>query len=537
MKQVTYHIRGRLDNEAAPAVMAACAAVPGVRRVHISGTEEMDAVLTLIMTDAPMEMQEKILSEILEARGVALMIETRTVTDEDSAATRTKRERTVRTAAAVSAMVLAVVLSVLLTFSLTTSYLRKNPPPTADVGGGSADTSAPTVFEKMEFLDRLFRDLSILELDENFEANILKSYVAATGDIYAEYFTDEELEALMGNQNGEMCGIGMQVVNDICTVGGIDYQAVIIVNVYKDSPAEKAGVLPGDCIMYVGVGEERALVHEIGYTEAHTRMSGEEGTACEFVVYRMNPETGLYDELEFSAIREKMTTRSVTGRVYGPDATVGVIRITGFDNTTAPQFEETVEQLRAVGCTSFVLDLRGNPGGLLTSVEDVLTFFLNENDVMISTKDNRGNESVTKLIVSKDGHVMVGSRTLTAEDVGKYRDLNFSVLVSGYSASAAELFTANMRDYKLAPIVGEKTFGKGSMQSTVLLSNYGYEGALKLTVAYYYPPCGEGYDGMGITPDVEVALDEAYKFTNLNLLTDEQDNQLAAAVKALTPAS
>ncbi len=536
LKQVTYQIQGAVPSPEAHAALDACSAMANVVRAQLRGQENENTLMILTLPQEPTEAEEKAFADAWAAQGWTLLAETRICEDVDAPAFYKPPEtgRRIGLGAAIAAMVTAVIMTALLTFSLTTNYLKTATPPTADLGGGKEET---TVFDRMEILDKLFRDLTVTELGEDFETMILKSYVAATGDVYAEYFTDEELEALTGEQNGEMCGIGLSVVNGVYTSGGISYQAIVIANVYPDSPAEKAGILPGDYIMYVGIGEDRTFINDIGYTEALARMSGEEGTTCSFEVFRYNAETGVYDELEFSAVREKMTTRSVTGRIYKPDATVGVIKITGFDNTTATQFTETVEDLKSRGCTSFVLDLRGNPGGLLTSVEDVLTFFLREGDVMISTKDSKNVETVTKLTVGEDGKVLCGSRTLTRADIGKYRDLDFTVLVNGYSASAAELFTANMRDHELATVVGVKTFGKGSMQSTFRLAAYGCPGALKLTTAYYYPPSGEGYHDIGITPDVVVELDESVQNININLLTDEQDNQLTEAVKALKPAA
>ncbi len=560
MKQVTYHIRGMVTETMIPAIMTSASSVAGVKRVQLSPVSETDTVLTLVLTTDPSEAQEASLASVMNAKGLELLLDTRTVedvADEASPATSSdapsvpdpnlqqtdgakhyvaspppKKGKQISLTSAVASVITAVALAVLVTFSLTTAYRKSDTPPTADVGQGNVEKD---LFDELEFLDRLFRSLTVTELGEDFSATVLKAYVAATGDIYAEYFTDEELESLESEQNGEMCGIGMTVVNGTCTVGGIDYQSIVIANVYQDSPAERAGVLPGDCIMYVGTGDDAVMVHEIGYTEAMNRLTGTEGTICAFTVFRLDHDTETYETLEFSAVRQKMTTRSVNGRVYDLDPTVGVIKITGFDHTTRDQFSETVEALKEEGCTSFVLDLRGNPGGLLTSVEDVLVYFLQEGDTIISVKDNTGYETVTKLGVDENGTVTCGTGQMKASDVGKYRDLNFTVLVNGYSASAAELFTANMRDHGLAQIVGTQTFGKGSMQSTVSLSRYGYKGALKLTTAYYYPPSGEGYHGIGITPDVVVELSEEVQNMNINLLTDEQDNQLAEAVKVLKP--
>ncbi len=526
-KQVSYRIRGRIDDSTVPAILAACAAVPGVRRVYTAPTEELDTDLYLLMMGEPTEAQEKRLSDALAALGVALILDTCVVIDYDEPKPLPKKSKTVSLGSAIAAMVLVAVIAVLLTFALSANYLRREKAPVPE--------KEATVFDQMALLDRLFRDLTVNEMDEDFETQLLKAYVAATGDQYAEYFTAEELAELLDDQKGEMYGIGIQIMDSICTVGGVPYQAFVVTNVYKDSPAEAAGVRSGDAIMYVGIGDEKVLINQIGYTEALDRMSGEEGTTCTFTVFRFGHSEEVYEEVEISAVRKKMQTRSVNGRVYGPDSTVGVIKITGFENTTAAQLSETIDDLKKAGCTSFVLDLRGNPGGLLTAVEDVMTFFLNEKDIMVSMKDSKGKQTVDQLLVAEDGTVLVGSRTLTRADIGKYRDLDFTVLVNRHSASASELFTANMQHYGLAEIVGEKTFGKGSVQSTFSLKAYGYDGALKLTMAHYFPASGVGYHGVGILPDVPVELDESVKNINLNLLTDAQDNQLAAAVQALSP--
>jgi len=244
-------------------------------------------------------------------------------------------------------------------------------------------------------------------------------------------------------------------------------------------------------------------------------------------------DTTPYEEVEITAIRQKLTTRSVTYRVHETDNTVGIVKLTGFDNTTLTQFVESVEALKAQGCQYFVFDLRNNPGGLLTAVEDVLILFLREGDTVISTKDSSGREAVTKIAVNAEGMITCGSGTLTKDDLGMYRDLKLSVLVNAYPASAPKHPTANMRDYELCSIVGEKTYGKGSMQTTFSLTRYGYDGALKLTTAHYFPPCGEGYDGIGITPHVEVTLSEEALKYNVNLLPDSLDNQLAEAINTM----
>lgn len=558
MKQVTYEIRGVVTEAMIPATTASCESLPGVQNARLTVTDTETAQLTLIASESPDERMERDLSYIMSAKGLELCLPALSVSSVDSdvspsaspqdgqstefrsprryvTAPPPKEGKKISLTAAVSTVITAVVLAVLLTFSLTRSYMQNDLPTVVQPGQGSVEEDP---FAELDVIDRLFRSLTMIEdLDEDaIVTSVLKGYVAATGDLYAEYFTAEEFAEQTSTQNGEMYGIGISVVNDILTINGISYQVITVANVYPDSPAEAAGVLPGDHIMFVGLGENKTLVQNIGYTEALNRMRGEEGTECAFTVYRRAQgadEFAPYDEVEITATRQKITTRSVIGRVHEDDPTVGIVKMISFDNTTLTQFTEAVESLKEAGCQYFVFDLRNNPGGLLTSVEDVLILFLQEGDTVISTKDSAGKESVTKIGVDDKDMVTCGSGTLTRADIGKYRDLKFSLLVNEYSASAAELFTANIRDYELGQIVGVKTYGKGSMQTTYSLSRYGYDGALKLTTAHYFPPCGEGYDGIGITPHVVVELSEEAQKYNINLLPDGLDNQLAAAIDTL----
>ena len=197
------------------------------------------------------------------------------------------------------------------------------------------------------------------------------------------------------------------------------------------------------------------------------------------------------------------------------------------------QFSGAVDDLKAKGISKFVFDVRYNGGGSLDSIVAVLSYFLQEGDTIISTADKNGKADVTKAQVIKKFSGEEAGCNVSAEDIGKYRDLKAVVLCNSYTASAAELFTATFRDYGLAKTVGETTFGKGSMQSTLPLGYFGVDGVLKLTTNVYFPPCGESYDGIGIAPDVPVKLDEALESKNIYEITDAEDNQLKAAIEIL----
>ncbi len=436
---------------------------------------------------------------------------------------------------AIGTVITAVILAVLLTFAVTTSFIQGSTPTQVAPGTGTTDDR----FGQLEALDRLFRVLSPLELDDQALLDtVLKAYVYATGDQYANYYTEEEFEAYKESQSGDMVGIGVNVVENTITVGEAEYTTITIVNVFPDSPAEEAGVLAGDHIMYIGSGDDRVLVHSVGYDKAATLMSGEAGTLIEFEVFRPSDTAATgYDSVMISATRRQLQSRSVYSRVCATDASVGIIRITSFAQNTAQQFVDAMDNLQAHGCTRFVLDLRGNTGGLLTSVVDMLTYFSRVGDKVISIKDKNGTEEnivISDAVSQETGQLLTGSCTLEPSDIGKYRNLTFSVLTNEYTASAAELFAANIRDYQLGKLVGVTTYGKGSIQTFVSMKAYGYDGALKITYGYYYPPSGKSYHDIGIEPDIyEPLSEEARSYNNLNLLPDDKDNQLQKAIEAL----
>ena len=455
MKQVTYEIRGLVIETMIPAITASCESIAGVRNLRVIAVDNDTARLTFMVDGDLSPELESSLESVMRAKGLELVTPP-TVTDPAFApappvtpppapAPRPvpqpvpEKGRKVSLTAAISTVIVAVVLAVLLTFSLTTAYMKGNTTPVKP----DSDEDA---FGQIEILDRLFRSATVLDLDEDeLMTGILKGYVAATGDVYAEYLTPDEYQSQLDSNNGKMSGIGIRVDSETVDIGGELLEVITIVNVYPNSPAEKAGVRPGDYIMFVGVGENMVSVGDIGYEESMDRLAGEVGTECAFTVLRpptQNDELGAFEMVEIVAVREAFVTRSVTFRHYTEDETVGIIKMTGFDNTTRDQFIEAVETLKSEGCTSFVLDLRGNPGGMLSSVEDVLVLFLREDDPIITIKDASGKETTTTVSYNRAGNLSCGTGTMTREDIGKYRDLNFSLLVNGYSASAAELFSS-----------------------------------------------------------------------------------------------
>ncbi len=399
----------------------------------------------------------------------------------------------------------------------------------------SDDLELPEYVQGLIQLDEIFNYYSYEGVDEEaMKKALLKAYIEATGDPYAEYLDAEEYEEYFSERSGEFVGIGVSVVNTVINVNGYDYKVVQVISVFKDSPALKAGVRVGDCVMYVGTGSERELVDILGYTEALDRIKGVSGTYADFTVFR--PVGNDYEEIEFSIKREKVITSSVNYRVSETDSRVGIVNVTEFDDTTPRQFENAVDALMADGCDRFVFDLRNNPGGGLDSIESVLSFFLDEGDLIVSVEYSEALKSENYSDYVRVKHYVSQYESLNVErdDIAKYKGLNCVVLVNENSASAAELFTSTFRDYGIGKIIGNRTFGKGSVQTLFPLASYGMEGGLKLTVARYFSKSHTDYHGIGIQPDIEVSLSEDALEYNFFLLPEGKDDQMLAAIAELT---
>ena len=248
-----------------------------------------------------------------------------------AAGNKAKPTRRIGLGAAISTTVTAVLLAVLLTFSLTAKYYVKEPVIAAKPGAETETTFAA----ELDTIDRLFRSLTVYSNldDEALLTAVLKAYVQQTGDKYAQYLTKDEFEELISDQNGTLCGIGVSVIQSTIGEGESAYDTIQIVNVYEDSPAAEAGVQINDCIIRIGTGADAVSVGTVGYEKALRLLRGEEGTQVTFTVLRAGQEVVL------TAVRRMLETKFVLSHVYADDPTVGVVRITGFENPTAEQFQ------------------------------------------------------------------------------------------------------------------------------------------------------------------------------------------------------
>ena len=424
-----------------------------------------------------------------------------------------KKRRTVRLSTFIIVLV-SVVLVLTTTFaSVLTALLGSR----NTLGNGGGEDYAG----KIAIVDRIFKEYGVynengdLLLDE-----MLRAYVYATGDPYAAYYNAEEYEDLLASNRGELVGIGVTVVESLSPAG------IHIIDVVADGPAAQKGVQAGDIITHIKTAEGKAAVAAIGYDVALAKFAGAAGTAAEFTVLRGDVT------IDFTVIRAAIQMTSVRGKVSETDHTVGIIRISQFISTTPKEFKGEMERLLSAGCTRFVFDVRNNPGGSMAAICGVLCYLLPENSLICTElwRDGTTEEHYAKAQSYQGDYA---DCSVAKADVGKYQNYKMSVLTNQNTASAAELFAAALRDHRKATLVGDVTYGKGVAQQIIPLEEWGYEGAIRLTIAHYNPPCGINYDGVGVVPHTAVALDAAVANKNLSLLTEAEDNQLQAAIAAV----
>ncbi len=435
--------------------------------------------------------------------------------------------------------VFLVVTAILLTYTLT-SVVQRNRYTEALQSLYCADSADSSAKDSANFriLESILASNSFYAESLDSEAMLeaaFHAYVAASGDDYAEYYTEEEYQSLMEETSGQYVGIGVTVSQKTVTVGDSQDVLIHIDKVEASSPAAEAGILVNDDIVAVLTEGEWKTVTELGYLGAVTAIRGEEGTTVDLKIQTGDVTKTVQCE------RRKMDTESVTGEILSSDPTVGLIRISEFRLNTPAQFEDAVNTCLQGGATRFIFDVRDNPGGDLRSIRAVLSYFLQEGNLILAARDKDGNMSAQNetrcAVVTYTGEGAECS--ITKEQIGQYRNLDFVVLCNENTASAAEVFTAVLRDYSLSKsTVGKKTFGKGIMQSIFEIPFQGIKGYIKLTTYEYITqssyPDGPSYHGIGILPDVVVERKEGTENKASSVLSYEEDTQLQTAVSVLT---
>lgn len=336
-----------------------------------------------------------------------------------------------------------------------------------------------------QYLDRYYYKSSEITREDK-ENGIYKGLFESLKDVYSCYYTPEEYKMLAEQTQGVYYGIGAYVSQDvetgICAISGV----------IKNSPAEAAGLMEGDLIYKVD-GEDMSGL-DIDEVVSHIR--GEEGTEVALTLVRNG------EEIEVKLKRGRVDTPTVESEML--DDGIGYLQITEFDDVTVNQFTENFEELKGQGMKGLIIDLRGNPGGSVTSVCAVAEQLLPKG-LIFYMEDKDGNKTEYKC-------------------EGADFDLPMVVLVNEYSASAAEILSGAIKDSGIGKLVGKTTFGKGIVQDVIPLQD---GSAIKLTVANYYTRGGNDIHLKGIEPDIEVELDtDAY-------LDDGKDTQLDKAVEVL----
>ena len=327
--------------------------------------------------------------------------------------------------------------------------------------------------------------------NDKMKDGIYKGMVDSLGDPYTVYYNSEEYKQFTSSSSGTYSGIGVAVSQNVTT------GAITIVKTFKKGSGEKEGMKPGDVIYKV----EGKRIEGLELSKVVSMIKGEEGTFVKVTVLRDGKE------IEFNLERKKLEVDTVNYRMEDRSGKkIGYISVSEFDEVTASQFKSAISELSKEGMEGLVIDLRDNPGGLLDVTCEMLDRMIKKG-LLVYTVDKYGKR------VDED-----------ATDSDSF-DKPVAILVNGNSASASEVFSGAMKDYKAATLVGTKTFGKGIVQSIV---PFGDGTAMKVTVSKYYTPNGVNIHGTGIEPDVVVELSK--DATKNGKYDRKYDNQLTKAL-------
>ena len=365
-----------------------------------------------------------------------------------------------------------------------------------EAGASTITSDALLDEEVVEKIDEIYSYMNIYYYGdfekEDIYNSIYSGVMESLEDPYSVYYTPEEYEDMRVSTSGTYYGIGAGVSQDMTTM------EVTISKVYRGTPSEEAGLKNGDMILYV----EDIDATSVEVSELVQHIRGEEGTTVHMTIYR--PSTG--ETLEFDVERRHVELPSIEGEML--EGNIGYIQITEFQDKTDEQFEVMLKMLQKQGAKGLIIDVRANPGGLLSTVVNLLDQVLPEG-LLVYVEDKYGNRD---------------EQTSNAECV----DLPIVVLMDETSASASEIFAGAMKDYEYATLVGKTTYGKGIVQNIIRLSD---GDAMKITTAKYFTPKGNDIHKIGVTPDVEV--DYEYSGPENENYDKQYDSQFLKAVEIM----
>ena len=358
----------------------------------------------------------------------------------------------------------------------------------------SSKSSEIDVYKKIDLFGEVLEKINEEYVDEINQSESMDSAINGllqSLDPYSAYMSPEIFNEMQTETSGEFGGLGIEV--------SMESGVVKVISPIDDTPASRAGIKAGDYIVKI----EDTQVQGKSLSEAVDLMRGPVGSSIELTVRRR----GIKKALTFNIKREIIKIQSVKSELL--ENNIGYIRLTSFNENSSEQILNKIEVLeKNQNVNSYILDLRNNPGGLLSQAIKISDFFL-DNGEIVSTKSRKASEN--RKWFAKKGDITNG-KTLV-------------VLINYGSASAAEIVAGALKDHKRAIILGENSYGKGSVQSIIPLKN---KGAIRLTVAKYYLPSGKSISEVGVSPDIEI--DE--KGEEFRIKT-ETDNQLNYTIKLL----
>ena len=350
------------------------------------------------------------------------------------------------------------------------------------------------IYKKIDLFGEVLEKINEEYVDEIDQSKSMDSAINGllqSLDPYSAYMSPEIFQEMQTETSGEFGGLGIEV--------SMEAGVVKVISPIDDTPASKAGIKAGDYIVKIN----NVQVQGKSLSEAVDLMRGPVGSGIELTVRRR----GVKKALTFNITREIIEVQSVKSDLL--DNNIGYIRLTSFNDNSSQQIKKQIKKLKKnENLKAFILDLRNNPGGLLSQAIKISDFFL-ENGEIVSTKSRKKSEN--KRWFAKKGDITDGKTLL--------------VLINYGSASASEIVAGALKDHKRAIILGESSYGKGSVQSIIPLKN---KGAIRLTVAKYYLPSGDSISEVGVRPDIEVN-EEGDNFR----IKTETDNQLNYAIKLL----
>ena len=355
-----------------------------------------------------------------------------------------------------------------------------------------SNTTSDKLYEKIDLFGEVLEKIKQEYVDEIDQADVMDSAingVLQSLDPYSAYMSPDLFKSMQTESKGEFGGLGIEI--------GMEAGVVKVIAPISDTPAEKAGIKAGDYIVRIN----KEQVQGKTLMEAVKLMRGPVGSSIELTIRRKEVKKSL----TFNIKRQIIEVKSVESKILGKKKNIGYIKLKSFNENSDKQFIKKIKDYEKQKLIGYIIDLRNNPGGLLNQAVSITDFFLEEGEI-VSTKGRRISE--TRKFFARSGDGIKGKPII--------------VLINNGSASASEIFAGALKDHKRAIILGENSYGKGSVQSIIPLRN---GGGIRLTISKYYLPSGESISEVGVAPDIIVEEQNLFEFDSDN------DNQLKYAIK------